>query len=335
MSAATATRQRQTAPAPSFQIPTRALDIDTTADRAVQLFKGGSGSEAIALIENARRGQSRDVQDALDRLVSVRKGLCYVLPFFYAPSEVVAGIRIDSAALMAPRMPVTAQMSLLTQQQQHDVYASIVEAKGSRAAVDALKQGERVILGLRSEHSTLVNAGRGTYSDRFAVLQRRGTTRLVERFDRANTQPTAQYDANQATNKKLHHAPHYDGQDVTGDGLRELGRMREGTYPMLVATHKNPPSAGTDFAFRPTSDAINNGRGMIERDSNHDGLFDGRDPNRLDDLDRTFKIHSGSRNSTDSSACQTIHPDDFQRFRRAVRNDRQTVWQYVLVKVRP
>src|SRR5690606_4517239 len=71
--------------------------------------------------------------------------------------------------------------------------------------------------------------------------------------------------------------------------------------------------------------------GMVQRDTNADGYFTAVDPHGAQDLNPTFKIHSGSRNNTDSAGCQTIHPDDYRAFIDAAQsNPRQTRWQYVL-----
>ena len=73
---------------------------------------------------------------------------------------------------------------------------------------------------------------------------------------------------------------------------------------------------------------------MIQRDTNGDGYFNGDDANGVQDLNSSFKIHSGSRSNTDSAGCQTIHPDDYQEFINAVRtNTAQEFVTYVLVTV--
>ena len=70
---------------------------------------------------------------------------------------------------------------------------------------------------------------------------------------------------------------------------------------------------------------------MVQRDTNADGYFTAGDPRGTQDLNPTFKIHSGSRRNTDSAGCQTIHPDDYRAFIDAAQsNPRQTRWQYVL-----
>ena len=121
---------------------------------------------------------------------------------------------------------------------------------------------------------------------------------------------------------------------MTGDGILELGRMGTGTYEMHATTHPNP-TGGTDWSLRPTPAAVRTGAGMIQRDSNHDGLFNDDDRNGRQPLNDTFKIHRGSRGNTDSAGCQTIHRDDFDGFVRAARVNGQSVWQYVLVEVAP
>lgn len=259
--------------------------------------------------------------------------------FCYAPptgsgTATVTLARIAFARFAAPRMPDPGQMTALTEQQRHEVYASMVEVKGSAAANAAAVAGSRVVLGLRSSQSTLVNKGQGQYTDRIIVLRRQGRTRTASVFMAANTQPTAQYDGDQRNAPGIIFR-RADGEDITKDGIPELGRLTAGTYALLATTHHNPKAAGTNFSRRPTGAAVTAGANQVERDSNHDGLFNATDPNRFSPLNDTFKIHSGSRANTDSSGCQTIAPGDFIRFSNAVQGGGQTVWQYVLIEVQP
>lgn len=309
------------------------IDLFQTADDIVTLFKAGDIAEAIVDLERARRGRSQVVQDTLDRLVSARSPLCYAPPAG-SGAAVATLARIAFARYAAPRMPDAGQMTALTEQQRHDVYASMVEVRGSGAANAAAAAGNRVILGLRLSQSTLVKGGQGQYTDRIIVVRRQGRTRNSEVFMAANTQPTAQYDGNQRKTPGIIFR-RADGEDITKDGIPELGRLTTGTYALLATTHDNPKTAGTNFSLRPTPAAVAAGANQVERDSNHDGLFTATDPNRLSPLNNTFKIHSGSRANTDSSGCQTIAPSDFLRFSNAVKGGTQTVWQYVLTEVQP
>ena len=220
----------------------------------------------------------------------------------------------------------------LGQRDLYDIYSSIVETRGNRAAIEAMENRQRIILGLRQETSTFTNRGQGVYDDRIVVLAKgdNAAPPTVEEFLRASTEPTAQYDGNQRNNKNVKFR-RAEGANVSGDKEPELGRLAAGTIEMLETTHQNPGSAKTNFSLRPTRAAITGGANGVQRDTNHDGLFNALDVNGAAPLNSTFKIHSGSRTNTDSAGCQTIHPDDYARFRRAAKADTaQTTWYYVL-----
>lgn len=305
------------------------------ADEVVDLFRQGRQAEAVNALNSARQGQPQAIQDALDRMVSTRLGAS-LRPDFLAPTPVfqVRDIadtlrRINQAGNAAPAMP---DVSGLTEAQKFDVYSSIVATRGNQAAHTGLANGDRVILGMRAEDSSMANRGQGLYNDRVVVLSR-GADGVphVEEFNRANTEPTAQYDGNQRTNRNLAAFRRAEGMDVTGDRIPELGRLGEGTTELIQTTHHNPPLAGTNFSLRPSATAVAGGADRVERDTNHDTFFNQNDPNRTTALNNTFKIHSGSLRNTDSAGCTTIHPNDFARFQGAVTADpAQTRWQYVL-----
>lgn len=311
-------------------------DNAAVASNVADLFRAGRSGEAVVALEAARQGQPQAVQDALDRMVSarLRSSLDPAPPLglqslYASPAEIGNTIRrINEAGNEAPAMPDTANLS---DQQKYDVYSSIVQTRGTQAARDSLDAGERVILGLRDETNTLANHGRGVYDDRLVVLARDADGSVhVQEFDRTSTEPTAQYDGNQKANADVTFR-RAEGDDVTGDGVPELGRLAQGTTELIETTHANPRSAGTSFSLRPSAAAVADGAGRVERDANHDGLFNADDVGGVVDLNNTFKIHSGSRTNTDSAGCTTLHPDDFRSFRDAVKADAsQTRWQYVL-----
>lgn len=311
-------------------------DNATVAGNVADLFRAGRSGEAVVALDAARQGQPQAVQDALDRMVSTRlQGSLDPSPspglqsMYASPAEIGSTIRrINEAGSHPPSMPDTANLS---DQQKYDVYSSIVETRGTQASHDALEAGDRVILGLRNETNTLANKGQGVYDDRLVVLARdTDGTMHVQEFNRTSTEPTAQYDGNQSANPDVTFR-RSEGDDITGDGVPELGRLAQGTTELIETTHANPRSAGTSFSLRPSAAAVADGAGRVERDANHDGLFNADDVNGVVDLNNTFKIHSGSRTNTDSAGCTTLHPDDFGSFRSAVKADAsQTRWQYVL-----
>ena len=316
-------------------------DSSATAQTVADLFQAGRSGEATAMLNTAREGQPQAVQDALDRMVGARldQSLNPSQPlgtqqFFASPAEIGCTIRrVNDAGLNAPALPDTTGLS---DAQKYDVYSSIVEVRGNQASQDALANGDRVILGLRNENVTTTNNGQGVYDDRMVVLARDadGTVHVNE-FNRASTEPTAQYDANQRSNPAVTFRRE-DSVDITGDGVGELGRIAEGTIEMFETTHRNPASAGTNFSLRPTAAAVAASADGVQRDSNHDGLFTAADPGGSVALNDTFKIHSGSRTNTDSAGCTTLHPNDYAAFRDAVTADaNQNRWQYVLTHTAP
>jgi hypothetical protein len=305
------------------------------------LFDQGKQGKAVALLNYAKEGQPVAVQKALDRMVSANlqytiiasnpQLLQTVTP---SPVEVGTAIRqINEAGNNPPEMPNTTG---LTDQQKFDVYSSIVQIRGNQASQDDLANGNSVIVGLRSENSTLANNGQGVYDDRIAVISRDADgTVHVEEFNRVSTEPSAQYDANLA-NHPDNSFRRAVGEDVTGDGVLDQGRLATSqTIQMHGTSHPNPSSAGgTVFALRPTQQAVAQGQGGVERFTAGNGYVDTTNPAAVSDLNDSFKIHSGSRNNTDSAGCTTIHPDDYGRFETSVTRDpAQINWNYVLTEV--
>ena len=233
-----------------------------------------------------------------------------------------------------------------------ETYARLVDRNGNAQARAALARGERVVLGLRTENNTFDSAnqddpltradesraGTGIYNDRIVVLWRDREGRgHAETFNRANTEPTAQYDVHAYGNipkSRRMASPNGrergDGVDVNGDGKRDLGRWQDGTTALKIRPNKFMGAV----ALMPTDAAVSAGKGRVNRDTNGDGWFTSADANRVQNLNNTFYIHVGSRGNTDSSGCQTIHRDDYPRFIDSIRaNPAQTRWQYVLVTV--
>lgn len=354
---------------------TEPFDISASADQVVALLNANRAADAMRLLEQQRQDQPQAIQESLDRMVSSRGQdaigrlqqdvIRSTDPMANPDAGLIhAGMERLGAAGGPPRFPTETEMTALTATQRYDVYASVIETRGEDPARESLRNGERVILGLRQENTTFdagtaadmsrtatddpetrvdeSRRGTGVYDDRIVVLGRRtpgeGQDPEVWQFDQATTEPTAQYNE-RADNGDPRYASAADGavygNDVDGDGILDAGRMREGTFEMREATHPNPGS--NDFALRPTVDAVENGAGMIERDVNGDGVFNADDgAHRLDALDRSFKIHAGSRVDTDSAGCQTILSGaEFNTFTEAVNGTGQIHWQYVLTETTP
>ena len=334
------------------------IDIRAAADRVIAQMRQGQHDQALRLLETEGEGERPVVQEGLDRYVSAgggdqvndlrRSGALRA-------SELEPVLERLQQAVQPPRIPeyngreVNEPNELvgLTSAQKFDVYASIVETRGNQAASDALRNEESVLLGLRKETSTLASMGdrelRGTgvYDDQIVVLRKQANgERHVFIADRASTEPTAQYDERAEPGPARMQTPYAnvawrrsEGEDVNRDGMSDMGRLAEGTIEMATAEHANPRLARTMDAFRPSPEQLTPPRdaNRVQRDSNGDGWFTENDINGLQNLNPSFKIHSGSRANTDSAGCQTIHSEDYLGFNNAARaNPQQTRWQYVL-----
>ena len=362
---------------PAAGNPPQPFDISASADRVVGLLNANQCVEAMRLLERQREGQPEAVQESLDRMVSYRgrDGIARMQADIMRSTDPQAG---PDAALVnnsvgrlgnaggQPRFPTETEMGALTATQRYDVYASIVETRGNDAARESLRNGERVVLGLRQENSTVDSATRdapgqvaadnpatpvdesrrstGVYDDRIVVLGARASAAgqpEVWQFGQSNTGPTAQYDAHAQGRTREEPYTHVqrrrtEGEDVNGDGVADLGRMREGTVEMLATTHPRPGGGADDFSLRPTPEAVAGNPQGVQRDTNADGRFDANDVNGLQPLNNTFKIHRGSAGNTDSAGCQTIRGADYTDFAQAVQgNPGQTRWQYVLTETTP
>lgn len=346
------------------------IDIAASAERVTTLILQGQVHDGLSLLERLREGERPIVQEALDRyvtqgaLANVRNSaLSDNLDATHRPVLE----RLQQAG-GAPRMPEYShlpgepnELAGLTEAQKYDIYASVVATRGNETARNDLQRnGRSVLLGLRRETSVLASPGggrlgTGVYDDQMVVLLRTAEgEKRVFISARSSTEPTAQYshhagsDGNRPISgqheperRRLAPTPGYEavswrsiqGKDVNQDTMHDLGRLAEGTIEMQDARHLNPRSAGTLEAFRPSQEQLARERigRMVQRDTNADGRFDHADQNGFQDLNDTFKIHSGSRSNTDSAGCQTIHPEDYLGFIRAAKNNpQQTRWQYVL-----
>lgn len=352
----------------------RERDIRASADAVVALFQQDRVRDAIELLGRLRQDESQVIQEALDRYVAADCGR-YLDAFAAsftddADQALRQGLQRLDAARHEPRFPADVEMGrLASDAQRYDVYASIIVTRGSRAAQDALARNERVILGLRQENSTLATTtranpderrlddprtanidesrlGTGVYDDRLVVLWKDAQgVRHLHPVERANTEPTAQYDAHARPGHRRAGTPfgsvdwrRAEGEDVNADRVDDLGRLADGTFEMRRTTHPNPLTGRPEFSLRPTADEVSPARreGRVERDTNADGWFTHADVNGAQALNNTFKIHRGSRANTDSAGCQTIHADDYPDFiAAATGNPDQTRWQYVLTSTTP
>ncbi|MEA9482747.1 hypothetical protein VC290_20935 [Xanthomonas campestris] len=135
------------------------LDINASADEVARLFNQGQAREAAMRLDALRQDQSLLVQEALDRSVASRAAERIDalqrpggLPATDASTVGPVITRLE-AARNAPRFPGAEETRDLSQAQQHDIYASIVETRGDDAAHQALATQDRVIVGLRKRKS--------------------------------------------------------------------------------------------------------------------------------------------------------------------------------------
>ncbi|OWQ44851.1 hypothetical protein CDL60_23580 [Roseateles noduli] len=248
----------------------------------------------------------------------------------------------DGAALLRDwaidrqQRPALPRLPFLSQRAAYQYCASLVQQRGSRQAANALRQGRLLFVGLRRDTSTLVNKGRGLYDDHIVVLngwRRRGSVCIFS----ANTEPSAQYAHRALPVAGTPKDPRYKGvafkgadliagEDVNGDGIRDAGRLKAGTYFFA----EKPGGYLKARAFRSTEDQT------VERDTNGDGRFLLDDASRIDAklVKRSMYIHWGGPDNlpvvnTWSAGCQTIPKNAYDSFLSAVGHNPS--FFYVLV----
>ena len=233
--------------------------------------------------------------------------------------------------LLQRRMPFPAPMFA------YSFYASVAFAYGSDQARRPLRLGKLAMLSLRQSSSTLANSGKGSYDDTLVVLEGRGASRSVTMFPIC-TEPGAQYSqrAAPAPKSKTPADERYkgigfrkaDGVDVDKDGIKDAGRLVEGTY---VYNEK----AGGFLGARAFQVKIAQ---VAERDTNGDGLFTAADKSRIDlsGAGTSMYIHRGGEDTattpnTWSAGCQTIPKNRYGQFLGHVPAG--SSFPYVLVNV--
>jgi LysM repeat protein len=186
-------------------------------------------------------------------------------------------------------------------------FANIINSSGDAQARADLAAGRKVLVAVRSDSSTNAGNGRGEYNDTIALVSRQADGSYRAQVFQGNTEPAGMY------------AARGYGNDVNGDGRKELGRLVEGSYRYELQSGN---FAGNRF-FRAseTQTAL--------RDSNHDGRFTGADQVDRTGAGRSLLIHQGGNNSTGSAGCQTLRPSDFNALLGGL--GRQSTFSYVLV----
>ncbi len=97
------------------------------------------------------------------------------------------------------------------------------------------------------------------------------------------------------------------GQDANRDGIKDLGRILEGYYEYKTRQTQDPVLG---WVLDPMQDMYS------VRDINDDGVFSTHEPRTS--AGRSILFHQGGKleqgGHTWSAGCQTLHPDDFERF---------------------
>lgn len=233
--------------------------------------------------------------------------------------ETRSSAQINPKTVGRGKMPDTTNMSAA---QKYDAYADFVNDRGNAQAKSDLAAGKRVILGLRHQTDTGENRGRGIDDDRIVVMWRDGDgTKHVHESLTANTEPAGKWRTD---------------VDADRDGRGDLGRLKEGTleYSKSRRAGFGPAQEGRNNILRPTRPHA------VERDSNHDGIFDRRDAARnknksaLNDRAAMY-FHrggvAGRSGRTGSAGCQTMPQKDFNKFWDSLRGQKK--FQYVLVNI--
>ena len=195
--------------------------------------------------------------------------------------------------------------------------ADIVLTRGDAQARADLASGKKVVVAQRTDTNVRANL-EGRYDDPISVVWKNADGTYSSRTFRGNTEPSGQY-AFDGTRK-------HKGStvDLNRDGNNDSGRLLTGTYRYSERAVFNGNRA---FQVSRTQ--------VVERDTNQDGLFDRRDPVRIDrtGAQTTMYIHQGGRSNTQSAGCQTVPSAEYNQFLRTL--GRQTTFSYVLVTARP
>jgi peptidoglycan hydrolase-like protein with peptidoglycan-binding domain len=184
--------------------------------------------------------------------------------------------------------PVTLAPAGASQQEKFNHYRNIVLQNGGQ---DPLTSNKPVVLGVRgidrngNAHETK-NAR--AFDDTFVVLNKNGSV----------TELRGSTHAGQATSSLV----------------SAVGMIRSGNFDVMP----NGVRAGKDQGL-PSWVVTKNGSGSLPgiRDRNHDGRFQAGEIANRDALTEVL-FHPGSADSPHSIGCQTLPPDEYRRFLRAI-----------------
>jgi len=226
------------------------------------------------------------------------------------------------------RRPSAERPQFRTPKQEFDSYSAIFWRFSSTDARFDQRFGRLVLLALRKESSTIANRGKGSYDDLVVVMRRTGRFRELASFPIC-TEPGAQYSQRASGGDARYKGVKFskaDGVDINKDGIKDAGRLTEGTYQYF---EKKGGFLG-DRAFQVKSTQV------AERDTDGDGRFTQDDKSRIDPsgAGTSMYIHRGGADNvlepnTWSAGCQTIPKNRYPTFLKAVGTP--GAFYYVLV----
>jgi hypothetical protein len=226
------------------------------------------------------------------------------------------------------RRPSADRPQFRTPKQAFDSYSAIFWRFGTTEARFDQRFGRLVLLALRKESSTIANRGKGSYDDLVVVMRRTGRFRELTSFPIC-TEPGAQYSQRASGGDARYKGVKFskaDGVDINKDGIKDAGRLTEGTYQYF---EKKGGFLG-DRAFQVKATQV------AERDTDGDGRFTQDDTSRIDPsgAGTSMYIHRGGADNvlepnTWSAGCQTIPKNRYPTFLKAVGTP--GAFYYVLV----
>lgn len=226
------------------------------------------------------------------------------------------------------RRPSAERPQFRTPKQAFDSYSAIFWRFGTTEARFDQRFGRLVLLALRKESSTIANRGKGSYDDLVVVMRRTGRFRELTSFPIC-TEPGAQYSQRASGGDARYKGVKFskaDGVDINKDGIKDAGRLTEGTYQYF---EKKGGFLG-DRAFQVKATQV------AERDTDGDGRFTQDDKSRIDPsgAGTSMYIHRGGADNvlepnTWSAGCQTIPKNRYPTFLKAVGTP--GAFYYVLV----
>ncbi len=112
--------------------------------------------------------------------------------------------------------------------------------------------------------------------------------------------------------------------DSNGDGVGDVGMIRPGTYRV------RPNGEFYGAASFHVQRSGGSGRIPGSRDTNHDGVYSAKERSRSNTMSGIL-FHQGDPGAPNSIGCQTLSPQDYQKFLRAVGGERAS-FTYTLME---